>query len=57
MLVLPHPDVSVAGGVTRGLALLFLDVGWDDGGVAFTRGSSSHGETLSGRGIEEGSSH
>lgn len=48
---------GVGEGRTGGRALLFLCAGWVVGGVAATSGSSSHGETLSGRGMDEGSSH
>ena len=44
-------------GEIGGRARLFLCVGWEDGGVLATSGSTSHGETSSGRTMDEGSSH
>lgn len=44
-------------GEIGGRARLFLCTGWEDVGVAATSGSTSHGETLSGRIIDVDSSH
>lgn len=44
-------------GRTGGRDLLFLWEGWEFVGGVDTSGSNSHGETLSGRKIEDGSSH
>lgn len=54
---LPKTGCSGVEGRAIGRARLFLGVGWEIRGLDATSGSSSHGETLSGRGIEEGSSH
>lgn len=57
-LSLPITEISGVGeGKTGGRARLFLCVGWEVGGAFATSGSNSHGETLSGRKIDEGSSH
>lgn len=56
--VLPIADISGVGeGKTGGRVRLFLCEDWELGGAFATSGSNSHGETLSGRKIDEGSSH
>lgn len=57
---IPSADRSVAeDGIIAGRDRLCLGVGWDGELLEFvaTSGSSSQGETLSGRAIDEGSSH
>lgn len=54
---LPNAEGSGVEVGASGRARLFLGVGWEVGGLEATSGSNSHGDTLSGRGIEEGSSH
>jgi len=54
----PCKDESgIVEGRIRGRALLFLCVGCGFAGVVETCGSNSHEETLSGRKIDNGSSH
>jgi hypothetical protein len=48
--------LAVGEGKTDGRGRLFLCIGWEFEGVVATRGSKSHGDTLSGRKMEEGSS-
>lgn len=55
--VIPRIEISGGEGRTEGCGRLLLWVGWEFEGVAAMMGSTSHGETLSGRGINEGSSH
>lgn len=58
LIVIPKAGGSSGGvGKTGGRARLFLAAGCAVGELNETRGSSSHGETLSGRGTEDGSSH
>lgn len=57
-IIIPSAERSGDGeGKTGGRARLFLSAGWEFRGVVATNGSNSHGDTLSGRNIEEGSSH
>lgn len=57
--IIPRTERSgLEDGNTGGRARLFLCGGWEFEVVEeATRGSSSHGDTLSGRMIAEGSSH
>lgn len=50
-------ESGIVEGRMGGRALLFLWVGWEFAGGVDTSGSNSHGETLSGRRIDDGSSH
>jgi hypothetical protein len=50
-------ESGVVDGRTGGRDLLFRWVGWAFAGGVDTSGSNSHGETLSGRRIDDGSSH
>jgi len=53
----PCREESAIEGRMGGRDLLFLWEGWEFVGGVDTSGSNSHGETLSGRKIEDGSSH
>jgi hypothetical protein len=58
MITLPCREESViVEGRIGGRDLLFRWVGWEFAGGVDTSGSNSHGETLSGRKIDDGSSH
>ncbi|RYR63569.1 hypothetical protein Ahy_A04g021373 isoform C [Arachis hypogaea] len=55
---IPCIDESGIGeGRIGGRDLFVLWAGWEFAGVVDTSGSNSHGETLSGRKIDDGSSH
>jgi len=54
----PSAERSAVGeGMTYGRARLFLCTGWEFEGVVATSGSNSQCDTLSGRMMDEGSSH